>query len=281
MLFSCSEKSENIFTVDIEAHLYGGVDITMASIPAGSFLMGSNFIPPWEVVIDSTFRPHLVDTVYKVVYERPVHAVTIDAFKISTTEITQGQYETVMGLNPSGFSGISSFNFPVENVSWYDAVTFCNKLSEMTGLEPCYSLASWKCDFSKNGFRLPTEAEWEYACRAGSDLEWGKSAGSDDMESIGWFSGNSNRTTHPVGLKSPNPAGLYDMQGNVWEWCNDYFGMYNCNSQINPAGLENGVARVLRGGSWFTKAVDLRVASRQRDFPDYKSRTIGFRIVRR
>jgi len=194
-------------------------------------------------------------------------------------EITQEQYETVMGNNPSRLSGF--FNLPVENVSWYDAVTFCNKLSEMTDLEPCYDRASWECDFTKSGFRLPTEAEWECAARAGSSMEYITSPDSFDLPRTAWYFTDSTWITHPVGSKDPNLAGLYDVLGNVWEWCNDYFSMYNCNNQVNPTGPEHGVPRVLRGGSWFTKAADMRVACRQRDLPQHKSRTIGFRIVRR
>ena len=274
LLCSCSDSSPNIFIVDIMNPM-DGIDIEMVQLPAGTFLMGSNSsYSEYEMEI----RPGVFITQYT--WERPVHAVTLDVFKISSTEITQEQYRVVMGTSPSKFYGFD--NLPVENVSWEDAVTFCNKLSEMTGLEPCYDLASWECDFTRNGFRLPTEAEWEYACRGGGDLEWGSgSTGPGDLGRIAWFRENSSHMTNPVRSKAPNSAGLYDMQGNVLEWCNDFYNQYNCNHQTNPAGPSHGRGRVARGGSWASAAVDLRPSTRRGRYQNYKDRYLGFRIVSR
>ncbi len=275
LLCSCSDSSPNIFVVDIVDPMDGGMDIEMVQLPAGTFLMGSNSQY-------TEYEMEIAEDVFITVYtwERPVHAVTLDVFKISSTEITQEQYRVVMGTSPSKFYGFD--NLPVENVSWEDAVTFCNKLSEMTGLEPCYELASWECDFTRNGFRLPTEAEWEYACRGGSKLEWGSgSTGPGDLRHTAWFRENSYHTTNPVRSLAPNLAGLYDMQGNVLEWCNDFLGYYNCNHQTNPTGPSHGKQRIVRGGAWASTAVDCRPSTRRGRFQDYKEPYLGFRIVSR
>ena len=275
LLCSCSDDSPNVFVVDIVDPMDGGAAIEMVRFPAGAFMMGSDLRPAWVIDIDPvTLRP---DTTFN--FERPVHAVTVDAFKIGKTEVTQEQFKSVTGYNPSRFGGF--YSLPVENVSWQEAATFCNKLSEMVGLEICYDLESWECDFSKEGFRLPTEAEWEYACRAGSDLEWIASPDSSDLWYTSWYITDSTFITHTVGSKEPNPAGLYDMTGNVWEWCNDFFKIYNCNSQINPAGPKLGFTRARRGGSWASSAIDCRPANRIGSHPGWGMSTTGFRIVRR
>jgi len=277
LLCSCSDNSPNVFVVDIVDPLDGGAAIEMVQISAGTFLMGSDLRPAWVVLIDYSFSPPRVDTVYN--YERPVHGVTVDAFKISKTEVTQEQFKSVAGYNPSRFWGF--YNLPVENMSWQEAAVFCNKLSGITGLEPCYDLESWECDFSKEGFRLPTEAEWEYACRAGSDLEWIASPNSSGLWYTSWYITDSTFITHTVGSKEPNPAGLYDMTGNVWEWCNDFYRIYNCNSEINPTGPEFGFLRARRGGSWASSAIDCRPAARTSGHPKWGNSVTGFRIVRR
>ena len=274
LLCSCSDDSPNVFVVDILDPMDGGFDIEMVQLPAGTFLMGSSSQYTeyeMEVAIDSFITAYT--------WERPVHAVTLDAFKISSTEITQEQYRKVTGDYPSKFSGF--LNLPVESVTWEDAATFCNKLSEMTGLQPCYDLGSWECNFSKNGFRLPTEAEWEYACWGGSKLEWASVSGEGDIGQVAWYKGNSGGMTNEVRFKSPNSAELYDMQGNVWEWCNDFLGWYNCNHQTNPTGPSEGKQRVARGGSWTSAAVDCRPSTRRGRYQNYKSPYLGFRIVRR
>ena len=279
MLCSCSDESSDVFVVDILDPLEGAAPIEMVQFPAGTFLMGSDLRPPWIVIVyvDERLDTVHVDTVYNV--ERPVHAVTLDGFKISKTEITQEQFKSVMGYNPSRFYG--TYSLPVDNVSWEEAVEFCNKLSEIGGLESCYDLDSWECDFSKEGFRLPTEAEWEYACRAGYEFEWVNSADSSGIMRTSWYGTDSTFITHAVASKESNPAELYDMTGNVWEWCYDLFRIYYCNSQANPVGPNSGFTRARRGGSWASSAIDCRPATRIGSHPGRGMSTTGFRIVQR
>ena len=219
-------------------------------------------------------------------YETPVHTVTLSSFEMSIYEITQGQYQSVVGTNPSTIK--SGDNYPVEQVSWYEAVRFCNKLSDAAGLERCYNDSTWACDFSKNGFRLPTEAEWEYSCKAGTETnfyngneinvldDWKTSS---DLDKAGWYLANSGGMTHPVGEKEKNDFGLYDMHGNVWELCNDWDGDYTSDSQTNPTGVSSGSYRVVRGGSYKRTALSCRSAYRYYSSPSDKYH--GFRIVRR
>ncbi|HEX37418.1 MAG TPA: formylglycine-generating enzyme family protein, partial [Candidatus Cloacimonetes bacterium] len=177
----------------------------------------------------------------------------------------------------------------VEKVSWYDAVEFCNKKSRKEGLTPCYSGSGKNitCNFNANGYRLPTEAEWEYAARGGhlangSNLRNGgyTYSGSDNIDDVAWYSDNSGRKTHPVGQKQPNELGLYDMSGNVWEWCWDWKGSYSSSSQTNPRGASSGSTRVLRGGGWYGYDNGCRVAYRGTDDPDLSNGDFGFRFVR-
>jgi len=237
----------------------------MVEIPAGSFLMGSDRA--------STLSP--------------VHRVSLDAFRMSATEITQAQFKSVMGYNPSYFT--DNDNLPVEKTSWFEAVIFCNKLSALEGLDSCYTATEEedyfgqkhrKCDYSKNGFRLPTEAEWEYACRAGTTTKYCSGDDESDLERVGWYRNNCGHRTHRVAQKKPNARGLYDMHGNVWEWCNDwYYQNYNNSSSNNPTGPESGHDRVLRGGSWPDNADYCLSANRCMIRPSYKNFAIGFRIV--
>lgn len=233
-------------------------DLVMRSLPAGSFQMGST--------------DHI--------YERPIHTVNLDAFNIGAYEITQAQYRSVTGSNPSQFSG--NDNRPVEQVSWYEAVTFCNKLSENQGFDPCYNLETWECDFSKNGFRLPTEAEWEYAARAGTISKFYLGESESDLARAGWYDKNSGVSTHPVGEKEANSWGLYDVHGNVWEWCNDKWASYSKDISLNnPTGPEKGYQRAVRGGGYNSGTFDSRVTARMYQYPDRKFSYLGFRVVRR
>jgi len=208
----------------------------------------------------------------------PVHQVSVSEFYMSETEITQRQFHRIMGKNPSRVKGN---NLPVENVSWFDAVRFCNRISELAGLDLCYNVNTWQCDFNKKGCRLPTEAEWEYACRAGSS---GKFCFGDDKSSLSqyaWYGANSNGT-YPVGIKKPNAWGLYDMHGSVYEWCNDFYdkNYYRNSPDNNPTGPQSGTHRVLRGGSWLNHSDHSRSAHRSREDPGIWDSFIGFRIVR-
>lgn len=212
--------------------------------------------------------------------EKPTHQVTLSSFYISKYEITQAQYLAVMGTNPSSFSGD---NKPVERVSWYDAVTFCNKLSQQEGLTPAYTIngtnVNW--DTTANGYRLPTEAEWEYAARGGSQSQGYKYSGSDNPDDVAWYSNNSGSQTHDVGTKQTNELGIYDMSGNVWEGCWDWYNAsyYSISPGNNPKGPASGTRRVLRGGSWLNLTDLVRSAVRGRDGPDSRGYNGGFRCV--
>ena len=167
--------------------------------------------------------------------ERPVHTVTVSTFYIGKYEVTQGLYESVMGANPSEFKGDN--NLPVENVTWYNAVSFCNKLSEKEGRQAVYTIdgTTVTADWSKNGYRLPTEAEWEYAAKGGNGSPGNYLyAGSNNVDDVAWYSGNSSNTPHVVGKAKPNGLGIYDMSGNVWEWCWDWYSDYSSEAQSDP-----------------------------------------------
>jgi formylglycine-generating enzyme required for sulfatase activity len=195
------------------------------------------------------------------------------AFWMKTTEVTQGEWSTVMGSNPSSFPSCGSM-CPVENVSWHDAVRYANKLSEREGLERCYGDEGGFVGLRCTGYRLPTEAEWEYAARAGTT-----GARHGPMDDVAWHWDNSARRPKPVGKKTPNAWGLYDMLGNLWEWVQDWHGDYGGNA-TDPTGPDTGVDRVFRGGCWSLGLVSLRAAARGRNWPSFRNDYIGFRVVR-
>jgi uncharacterized repeat protein (TIGR02543 family) len=239
------------------------------------------------------------------------HSVTLTGFYMGKYEVTQEQYVEVMGMgsNPSNFktavageSGTPG-KLPVETVSWYDAIVFCNKLSMMEGLNPVYSIsgstdpstwetvptssdATWDAvvmDKNKNGYRLPTEAEWEYACRAGTTTAWytgNTEDGTPHLNTAAWYSNNASSKTHKVGLKTANAWGLYDMHGNVHEWCWDLYGNYPSEAQTDPIGAVTGTGRVYRGGAWANPASILRSAYRNSIPPFNRDIYFGFRLVR-
>jgi len=233
---------------------------------------------------------------------QPVHSVTISAFYMNVTEVTQASYDSLMGVNPSTFTG--DLLRPVEMVTWFDAVLYCNARSKRDGKDTVYTFTSitgtpgngcsdlvgLAVDFSKNGYRLPTEAEWEYACRAGSttDYYWGRNSPPTTtvdtvaIDSNAVWSHNSGSTTLPVAGKLPNAFGLYDMSGNVWEWCNDWYdaAYYSSSPSTDPTGPSTGTDRVLRGGGW--KANDSRQTSAYRNYwSGIGTYGLGFRCVRR
>jgi acetoin utilization deacetylase AcuC-like enzyme/formylglycine-generating enzyme required for sulfatase activity len=237
----------------------GGVE--MVVIPGGWFEMGNNAAPD----------------------ESPVHRVWVSSFWMDRREVPQEQFRKYQISDPSHFKGTGQ---PLERINWTDAAMYCNERSLAEGLTPCYDEATWVCNFDANGYRLPTEAEWEYACRAGTSTRY--SFGDDVrlLKDYGWFAENAGGRTHPPGQKKPNPWGLYDMHGNVAEWCNDrYAGDYYSHSpDRDPKGPDKGNERVLRGGSWKSSADACRSTYRASD-PSINDTclaadTIGFRCVR-
>ncbi|MFC1607171.1 formylglycine-generating enzyme family protein [Candidatus Latescibacterota bacterium] len=245
--------------------------IMMAPVPSGIFQMGSTYS-------DDPQCPDNMRNVFR--NEMPVHTVVVDEFFISKTEVTQDQYFSVTGENPSNFRG---GNLPVESVSWYDAVEFCNRLSVITGLEKCYNEDTWLCDYSKNGFRLPTEAEWEYACRSETTSHFNVGPRERDLGMAAWYEKNKSAKTHPVGRKIPNIWGLYDMHGNVSEWCNDFYkrDFYTTSGSISPYCNSYSPFRVRRGGSINSTANQCRSTHRGMGNPKGGFVAIGFRIVSR
>ena len=189
--------------------------------------------------------------------EKPIHTVTISGFFMNKTEVTQAEYRKVMGKTPSHFRGCD--DCPVENVSWHDANAYAKKV----------------------GKRLPTEAEWEYAARGGNKSKGYIYSGSNDLNTVGWYKKNSGSKTHPVAQKQPNELGLYDMSGNVWEWCSDWYNdsYYRSSPKNDPQGSNLGSSRVLRGGIWPSSYAIGRVADRGRSLPNYRSNSFGFRLV--
>jgi formylglycine-generating enzyme required for sulfatase activity len=237
-------------------------------IPAGSFEMGSR-----------RGRDE----------EKPAHQVWVDSFVIDRHEVTQAEYERLGQIeafpNPSHFKGP---DLPAEQVTWPQAARFCNARSRLEGLKPCYNEETGACDFQANGYRLPTEAEWEYACRAATTGDY--SFGSDERQlgNFGWFADNSSAKTHPVGQKRPNPWGLLDMHGNVAEWCQDVYdpAYYKASPEKNPCGPADGNEYVLRGGSWKSTAEALRSSYRMGETAGFSDAclardAIGFRCARR
>ncbi len=259
---------------------YGALPpFTLIPIAAGAFVMGDG-----------------ADT------DNPAHPVSLSSFFMGQTPVTQELYRAVTGENPSRFEGKKR---PVERVSWEDAVAFCNRLNELLGLPPSceeehpYRLLTPEgrptSDPSRiKGFRLPTEAEWEYAAIGGHLAPKGADgmhraefpyAGSGDLDAVGWYDKNSGSETRPVGLKFPNPLGLYDLSGNVWEWCWDWYGRNyyeQCRREgvvHNPQGPSEGSGRVCRGGSWSFNAGDCRASYRPEDAPGDRNFNLGFRLV--
>lgn len=227
-------------------------------------------------------------------YEKPPHEVKLDSYYIGKYPVTQEEWEQIMGNNPSHFKGIVR---PVESISWYDAVEFCNRLSEIEGLSPAYRInkdridpynesknddKKWTvvCDFEAKGYRLPTEAEWEYAARGGKKCKKTKYSGSNNLKEVGWYKENSSENIQNVGTRDYNELEIHDMSGNVWEWCWDWYGPYTSMSKTNPKGAKSGSNRVLRGGGWGSDAGYCRVAYRGYFSPEYRCGTLGFRLVR-
>ena len=191
--------------------------------------------------------------------EKPTHQVTLSSYSIGQTEVTQELWQAVMDGNPSKFKGNKR---PVEKVSWDDCQMFLRKLNNLTG----------------QNFRLPTEAEWEYAARGGRSGGT-KYAGSGSIDEVAWYTGNCGNQTHDVATKRANSLGIYDMSGNVYEWCQDWLGDYDSSSQTRPQGPSTGSSRVYRGGSWYETAKFCRVSFRYYNSPDFRLNDLGFRLA--
>jgi formylglycine-generating enzyme required for sulfatase activity len=247
----------NISSAQPPKEITNSIGMMLVLIPKGTFMMGS---PESEKGRDKD--------------DETQHEVTISKdYYLGVIEVTQGQYEKVMGTNPSHFQKqfirkSDSSMYPVEQVSWEDAVDFCKKLSELP-------------EEKKAGrvYCLPTEAEWVYACRAGSKSAYSFGETSKSLGDYAWFDRNSKGQTHPVGERKPNAWGLYDMHGNVWEWCSDRYGEYPKVAVSDPVGPREVSVRVLRGGSWCDVAASCRSAIRRRYVPSIRGNDLGFRLA--
>lgn len=208
--------------------------------------------------------------------ERP-HKVYVSTFYIDQYPVTQEEFEKVMGANPSKRKGRKN---PVEQVRWSDAARYCNARSRLEGLQACYDLKTWECDFETDGYRLPTEAEWEYAARAGTNTKYSFGNDPQKLKHYAWVKENSGGRPRPVGQKIPNPWGLHDTQGNIWEWCNDFYeaDYYQKSIKQNPKGPQTGEKRVLRGGCWNSPADECRPSFRYAENPAYTDICFGYDV---
>lgn len=232
--------------VESKTYTVNGVTFKMIAVAGGTFTMGAT----------SEQGSDAYDS------EKPAHQVTLSDYWIGETEVTEGLWTAVMGSNPSLYK--KGDIYPVEWVTWNDCQTFISKLNALTG----------------ETFRLPTEAEWEFAARGGTMSRGYKYSGSNTLSDVAWYYDNSGSAKHPVATKAANELGLYDMSGNLWEWCQDWRDSYSGAAQTDPTGPIEGVDRVERGGSWHHKARDCRVSSRYRDWPSSCHFSVGLRLAR-
>lgn len=276
-----------------------------AAMILAMLLLGCNQHPGMVLIKGGSFQmgqpnPNLGGQNYSF-DQQPVHSVKVSSFYIDTTLVTQADYQALMGVNPTSSYFVGNCRKPVEAESWFDAVLYCNARSKRDGKDTVYSYSSvthdsiWCTDLknlisdpSKNGYRLPTEAEWEYACRAGTktDYYWGRNYPPTTMDDTLVFDSNAVWLKdflygpQPVASKKPNNWRLYDMAGNELEWCSDWWGFYSDSAQTNPTGAATGNSRILRGGSWvFTNAAGLCSAERNCNHPGIKGGAFGFRAV--
>ncbi len=251
---------------------------------AGSLVAPSKTIPFEVLVQGGSFRMGMEDDTgrerpIRSADDRPTHKVTVSSFYMMVTEVKQKDYVARMGNNPSKFKG---YEFPVEKVSWHDAVAYANALSQRDKLEPAYTIEgeTVSCDFTASGWRLPTEAEWEFAARGGTKSLSYSYSGSNDIDAVAWYDKNARYKSHPVAMKAPNELGLYDMSGNVMEWCWDTYSTYTSHDQTNPTGSTDGFGRICRGGSWFSQALSAKPGIRFIMASSQPADSIGFRLVR-
>jgi len=234
-----------------------GVSFTMVNVKGGSFWMGAQNKDPKERYYDKAAWDN----------ESPIHHVTLDSFHLGETVVTQALWKAVTGKEM--YNGFwkeelgKGDDYPAYGVDWYEMNQFLKKLNELT----------------EQNFRLPTEAEWEYAARGGNRSQGYRFAGSNKLELVAWFEDNSHKKTHSVKTKKANELGLYDMSGNLWEWCSDYYGQYSPEPQVNPTGAPERWLWVLRGGSWFNEADACRVANRFRYIEGVDHSLLGFRLA--
>jgi len=257
------------FMVTVMAAAQSPAESDFVLIKGGTFIMGS---PSSEVEREK---------------DETLHRVTVRDFTMGKYEVTQREYREMMGANPSQFKGD---NLPVENVSWFEAVQYCNKRSIREGLTPAYTIHGKNVSWNRKatGFRLPTEAEWEYACRAGTTTPFhtGANIATNQANYYGSYPYNNGargeyrQQTVPVRSFGPNPWGLYNVHGNVWEWCWDWYGSYGSGDQTDPAGASPGAYRVYRGGGWNDFGRHLRSAYRATSPPVNRAGNLGFRLVR-
>ncbi|MBP7051789.1 MAG: formylglycine-generating enzyme family protein [Phycisphaerae bacterium] len=234
----------------------GGVGASgeLVEIPSGRFTMGDKDEP-----------------------DAMPHEVVVSPFYMDKHLVTQELYQKVMGDNPSRWKQPKN---PVESVRWSDAVKFCNARSKLEGLEPCYNLETWECNFDASGYRLPTEAEWECACRAGAKTAFFFGDSAAQLADYAWFDKNSGGHPQPVGQKKANAWGLYDICGNLWQWCNDFYGVdyYGQSPQQDPRGPTEGDTRVVRGGAWKFSGDNCRCGYRYNENPGYVDVCFGYDI---
>ena len=254
---SCGQRielvnSSSLPSASIKTFTVNRVSFDMILVTGGTFMMGATSEQGDEANND----------------ESPIHQVTLKNYYIGETIVTQGLWEAVMGATithkrKAWQSQGKGFAYPMYNINYSECLEFIHKLNSMTGQK----------------FRLPTEAEWEFAARGGNKSKGYKYSGSNELNDVAWYKDNSNSNTHSVKTKSPNELGLYDMSGNVWEWCIDWYGKYNGNIQTNPTGPSTGSSRVLRGGCWLNNAQFCRVSFRLFGTPNHRNDNLGLRLA--
>ena len=220
--------------------------------------------------------------------EQKEHTVTLNTFEISKFEVTVWEWKQFIKANKMKMPAKPTWgwqdNYPINGITWNEAIAYCNWLSTKEKLQPCYSKKgpNFVCNFKANGYRLPTEAEWEFAAKGGTNSKGFRYSGSDKLEDVAWYKANSNGQPHTVGTKLPNELGIYDMSGNVWEWCWDWYNkdFYKLEKGDNPKGPEMGERRTVRGGSWDSKSNYVRPANRISTIPSKTHEFYGFRIAR-